>query len=58
MPLAQRYDRLVVGRARFISFQTVMELESGALVARWGDARRTRLTALMLMRKRSGPATT
>lgn len=47
IPLAQRYDRLVVGRQQFISFQTVMELESGAEIAGWGEARRLKLTSLI-----------
>ena len=46
-PLALRYDRLVVGRPQIISFQTIMELESGALIANWGEARRLRLAALI-----------
>ena len=46
-PLAERYDRLVVGRNRYISFQTVMELEYGAARAGWGEPRRLRLTALI-----------
>ena len=47
VPLAQRYDRLVVGRRQFISFQTVMELESGAQIAGWGEARRLKLDSLI-----------
>lgn len=47
IPLAQRYDRLVVGRRQFISFQTVMELESGARIAGWGEARRLKLDSLI-----------
>ena len=47
IPLAQPYDRLVVGRRRFISFQTVMELTFGANVAGWGNARRLQLNSLI-----------
>jgi predicted nucleic acid-binding protein len=45
--LAERYDSLVVGRDRFISFQTVMELEYGAGRARWGHARLLQLASLI-----------
>jgi predicted nucleic acid-binding protein len=46
-PLAERYDHLVVGRNRYISFQTVMELEYGAGQAGWEEARHLRLGALI-----------
>lgn len=45
--LAQRYDRLVVGRRQLVSFQTVMELESGAHIAGWGHARQLKLSSLV-----------
>jgi predicted nucleic acid-binding protein len=45
--IAMRYDPLLVGRRTFISFQTVMELEYGARLARWGAPRLARLAALI-----------
>lgn len=45
--LAALYDPIITGRKWFISFQTVMELESGARMASWGEARRVRLAALI-----------
>jgi predicted nucleic acid-binding protein len=47
VPLAERYDRLVVGRQQLVSFQTVMELQSGALIAGWGQSRHLKLRALV-----------
>jgi tRNA(fMet)-specific endonuclease VapC len=44
-PLAQRYESVLVGRAAFLSFQTVAELRYGALLRRWGSARLKRLDA-------------
>ena len=44
---AARYDPVLAGRKTFISFQTVMELEYGATLARWGPARLARLAALI-----------
>jgi predicted nucleic acid-binding protein len=37
--LARRYEALLVGRAEFVSFQTVAEVRYGALLRGWGDAR-------------------
>lgn len=45
--LSALYDPLITGRKWLISFQTVMEVESGALIAGWGEARRARLAALI-----------
>lgn len=44
-PLAQRYYPLLVGRAAFLSFQTVAELPYGARLRGWGSARLNRLDA-------------
>lgn len=44
---AARYEPVLAGRKTFISFQTVMELEYGARLARWGPARLARLAALV-----------
>jgi hypothetical protein len=41
------YEPIVVGRAVFISFQTVAELLYGARRADWGEARRRRLDDLI-----------
>jgi len=41
--LARRYEPLLVGRAEFVSFQTVAEVRYGALLRRWGDARLRRI---------------
>ena len=38
--LTALYDPIITSRKWFVSFQTVMEVESGALIAGWGKARR------------------
>jgi tRNA(fMet)-specific endonuclease VapC len=43
--LARRYEPLLVGRAEFVSFQTVAEVRYGALLRRWGDTRLRRMEA-------------
>jgi predicted nucleic acid-binding protein len=43
--LARRYESLLVGRAEFVSFQTVAEVRYGALLRRWGDTRLRRMEA-------------
>ncbi len=43
--LAQRYEALLVGRAAFLSFQTVAEVRYGAHLRRWGSTRLLRLDA-------------
>ena len=43
--LARRYEPLLVGRAEFLSFQTVAEVRYGALLRGWGDARLDRMEA-------------
>lgn len=37
--LARQYEPLLVGRAEFVSFQTVAEVRYGALLRGWGDER-------------------
>lgn len=41
--LARRYEPLLVGRAEFVSFQTVAEVRCGALLRGWGAARLGRM---------------
>jgi tRNA(fMet)-specific endonuclease VapC len=43
--LARRYEPLLLGRAEFVSFQTVAEVRYGALLRGWGDARLRRMEA-------------
>ena len=43
--LARGYEPLLVGRAEFVSFQTVAEVRYGALLRGWGDTRRRRMEA-------------
>lgn len=43
--LARRYEPLLVGRAEFVSFQTVAEVRYGARLRGWGDARLRRMEA-------------
>ncbi len=38
-PLAQLYEPILIGRAAFLSFQTVAELRYGALLRGWGSTR-------------------
>jgi predicted nucleic acid-binding protein len=45
--LAGRYEPLLVGRAEFVSFQTVAEVRYGALLRGWGDARLRRMEAAL-----------
>ena len=45
--LTALYDPIITGRRWLISFQTLMEVESGALRAGWGPARRARLATLI-----------
>ena len=45
--LADRYEPVLVGRGLVVSFQTVMELEYGAMVANWGATRQRRLARLI-----------
>lgn len=45
--LARRYEPLLVGRAEFVSFQTVAEVRYGALLRGWGDARLHRMEAAL-----------
>jgi predicted nucleic acid-binding protein len=46
-PLARRYEPLLLGRAEFLSFQTVAELRYGALLRGWGKPRLQRLEAAL-----------
>jgi len=41
--LAARYERLIVGRPAFISFQKAAELRYGAILRGWGRARMLKL---------------
>ena len=43
--LALRYEPLLLGRAEFVSFQTVAEVRYGALLRGWGDTRLRRMEA-------------
>ncbi|MGC9973470.1 MAG: PIN domain-containing protein [Bryobacteraceae bacterium] len=43
-PIGSRYDSEVAGRSLLISFMTLAELDRWAIQARWGEARRNRLT--------------
>ena len=43
--LAPLYEPLLVGRAEFVSFQTVAEVRYGALLRGWGDTRLRRMEA-------------
>lgn len=45
--LAARYAPIIAGRAVMISFQTVAELQFGALRRGWGEARMLKLVALV-----------
>ena len=45
--LARRYEPLLVGRAEFVSFQTVAEVRYGALLRGWGAARLRRMEAAL-----------
>lgn len=45
--LAATYDPLLAGRKLLISFHTVMELDYGASRARWGEARRVHVAAVI-----------
>jgi predicted nucleic acid-binding protein len=44
-PLIDRYEPVIVGRAAFVSFQTVAELYFGALKRGWGSPRMLKLDA-------------
>lgn len=43
--LIARYEPLIVGRAAFISFQTVAELHFGAMLRNWGPGRILKMEA-------------
>lgn len=45
--LARQYEPLLIGRAEFVSFQTVAEVRYGALLRGWGDARLRRMEAAL-----------
>lgn len=45
--LAGRYESLLVGRAEFVSFQTVAEVRYGALLRGWGEPRIRRMEAAL-----------